>query len=65
VAFVVPVAVEALLTADVAAEIARTFGDQPVYPQRIVVDRPAGTLARVAGLLAPVPGLAGTGPCAV
>ena len=38
-----PGAVRRLLTADVAAEIARTFGDQPVYPQRIVVDRPAGS----------------------
>lgn len=37
----VPAAVERLLTADVAEEIAATFGDQPVYPQRIVVDSPA------------------------
>ena len=37
----VPAAVERLLTADVAREIAGTFGDQPVYPQRIVVDGPA------------------------
>lgn len=37
----VPAAVERLLTADVAQEIAETFGDQPVYPQRIVVDSPA------------------------
>jgi len=34
----VPAAVERLLTADVAAEIATAFGDQPVYPERIVVD---------------------------
>jgi hypothetical protein len=33
--------VERLLTADVAREIAATFGDQPVYPQHIVVDSPA------------------------
>lgn len=38
----VPAAVKRLLTADVAREIAATFGDQPVYPQRIVVDSPAG-----------------------
>jgi hypothetical protein len=38
----VPAAVERLLTADVAREIAETFGDQLVYPQRIVVDSPAG-----------------------
>jgi hypothetical protein len=37
----VPAAVERLLTADVAREAAETFGDQPVYPQRIVVDSPA------------------------
>jgi hypothetical protein len=42
VAFEVPAVVGWLLTADVAAEIARPFGDQPVYPQRIVVDCPAG-----------------------
>jgi hypothetical protein len=40
VAFTVPAAVARLLTADVAVEIARVFGDQPVYPQRIVVDYP-------------------------
>jgi hypothetical protein len=39
---VVPAAVELLLTADVAQEIAVTFGDLPVYPQRILVDSPAG-----------------------
>jgi hypothetical protein len=33
--------VERLLTAGVAREIAATYGDQPVYPQRIVVDNPA------------------------
>jgi hypothetical protein len=37
----VPAAVKRLLTADVAEEIAATFGDQTVYPQRIVVDSPA------------------------
>jgi hypothetical protein len=36
----VPTAVERLLTADVAAEIATAFSDQPVYPERIVVDSP-------------------------
>ena len=35
-----PFAVRRLLTAEVAQEIARPFGDQPVYPQCIVVDRP-------------------------
>ena len=39
----VPAAVECLLTADVAAEIAAAFSDQPVYPERIVVDGPAST----------------------
>jgi hypothetical protein len=43
VAFEVPAAVERLLTADVAEEIALPFGDQIVYPQRIVVDCPAGS----------------------
>lgn len=37
----VPAAVERLLTAEVAWEIAETFGDQPVYPRRVVVDSPA------------------------
>jgi hypothetical protein len=37
----VAAAVERLLTADVAQEIAQTFGDQLVYPQRILVDSPA------------------------
>jgi hypothetical protein len=36
----VPAAVERLLTADVAAEIAVVFTDNPVYPERVVVDRP-------------------------
>jgi hypothetical protein len=36
----VPAAVGRLLTAGVAREVAETFGDQPVYPQRIVVDSP-------------------------
>lgn len=35
-----PRAVEQLLTADVAAEIAGTFEDNPVYPGRVVVDNP-------------------------
>ncbi len=38
----VPPAVEQLLTADVAQEIAGTFGDNLVYPERIVVDGPEG-----------------------
>jgi len=36
----VPPAVEQLLTADVAQEIAATFGDNLVYQERIVVDSP-------------------------
>jgi hypothetical protein len=36
----VPAAVERLLTADVAAEIAAVFTDNPIYPERIVVDGP-------------------------
>jgi hypothetical protein len=43
VAFEVPAAAGRPLTAAVAAEIARTFGDQPVYPHRIVVDCPAAS----------------------
>ena len=39
----VPAVFERLLTADVAAEIATAFRDQPVYPERIVVDGPAST----------------------
>ena len=37
----VPAAVERPPTADVAAEIAAAFSDQPVYPERIAVDGPA------------------------
>ena len=37
----VPAAVKLLLTVDVAQEIAGTYGDQPVDPQRVVVDSPA------------------------
>lgn len=40
-AFTVQAAAGRLLTAE-ADEIARTFGDQPVCPQRILVDCPAG-----------------------
>ncbi|MGH3125284.1 MAG: hypothetical protein ACRDOI_46865 [Trebonia sp.] len=36
-----PAAVERLLAADAAAEIAAAFSDQAVYPERIVVDGPA------------------------
>ena len=59
-----PAAVERLLTADVAGEIARTFGDQPVYPQRILVDDPVEP-SRGARFVTQIPGLAGTGPGAV
>lgn len=37
----VPDSVEQLLTADVADEIAQAYGDQPVFPARIVVDSPS------------------------
>src|SRR6266852_4462392 len=49
-----------LLTPGVAGEIARTFGDQPVYLRRIVVDYPAepsrapGPSRRFPGWPAPV-----------
>lgn len=50
----VPPAVERLLTADVAREIAKTFGDSPVYPERVVVDSPAGHSRRFPGWPGPV-----------
>jgi len=56
-AFTVPTAVERLLTADVAVEIARAFGDQPVYQQRVVVDSPEalpGSRRRFPGWPGPV-----------
>jgi hypothetical protein len=56
VAFKVPAAVGRLLTADVAAEIARTFGDQIIYPQRIVVDCPAGSSPAPPGFSRRFPG---------
>jgi hypothetical protein len=55
----VPAAVERLLTADVAREIAETFGDQLVYPQRIVVDSPAGPSLRWPGSSRRFPGWPG------
>src|SRR5215471_12521722 len=36
----VPAAVTRLVTPDVAQEIAAAFGDQPLYPKHIKVDRP-------------------------
>lgn len=36
----VPTAIERLLTADVAQEIARAFGDRPIYPERVLIDGP-------------------------
>lgn len=36
----VPAEVERLITAQVAAETARVFGDQVVYPEQVVVDGP-------------------------
>jgi hypothetical protein len=59
VAFEVPEAAERLLTADVAEEIARTFRDQPVYPQRIVVDCPAGSSPAPPGFSRRFPGWPG------
>lgn len=50
----VPPAVERLLTADVAEEIAKTFGDSPVYPERVVVDSPASRSRRFPGWPGPV-----------
>lgn len=58
-AFEVPAAAGRLLTAAVAAEIARTFGDQPVYPQRIVVDCPAGSSPAPPGFSRRFPGWPG------
>ncbi len=43
----VPFPVRRLLTAEVAQEIARTFGDPPIYPQRIAVDSPGSGFAWV------------------
>jgi hypothetical protein len=59
VAFDVPAAVGRLLTADVAAEIARTFGDQLVFPQRIVTDSPAGSSPAPPGFSRRFPGWPG------
>lgn len=50
----VPPAVERLLTADVAREIAKTFTDTPVYPEQIVVDTPAGPSRSFPGWPGPV-----------
>jgi len=50
----VPAAVTRLLTADVAREIAATFGDQPLYPERIIVDSPASPARRFPGWPGPV-----------
>ena len=50
----VPPAVERLLTADVACEIAKTFGDSPVYPERVVVDSPRSHRRRFPGWPGPV-----------
>ncbi len=57
--FTVPEAVVRLLTADVAVEIARTFGDQPVYPQRIIVDHPDGASGAPRGSARRFPGWPG------
>lgn len=54
-----PAAVARLLTADVAVGIARVFRDQPVYPQRIVADSPAGPRLRGRILGAGFPGWPG------
>jgi hypothetical protein len=50
----VPAAVTRLLTADTAREIAGTFGDQPLYPERIIVDSPASPRRRFPGWPGPV-----------
>lgn len=58
-AFTVPAVVERLLTADVAEEIARAFGDQVVYPQRILVDSQAEPSLRWPGPSRRFPGWPG------
>jgi hypothetical protein len=50
----VPTAVETLLTADVAREIARAYGDRPIYPDQIVIDRPDQERRRFPGWPEPV-----------
>ena len=50
----VPLAVRRFLTPDVAHEIAQAFGDQAVYPERIVVDRPGDIWRRFPGWPEPV-----------
>jgi hypothetical protein len=55
----VPAAVERLLTAEVAWEIAETFGDQPVYPRRVVVGSPAEPSLRWPGSSRRFPGWPG------
>jgi hypothetical protein len=50
----VPLAVRRFLTPDVAHEIAQAFGDQMVYPERIVVDRPGDIWRRFPGWPEPV-----------
>ena len=54
-----PAGVGRLLTADVAEEIARPFGDQIIYPQRIVVDCPAGSSPAPPGFSRRFPGWPG------
>ena len=50
----VPAAVERLLTADVAREIARAYGDRPIYPDQILVDQPDQDRRRFPGWPGPV-----------
>ena len=50
----VPPAVERLLTTDVAREIAKTFADTPVFPERIVVDTPESSSRSFPGWPGPV-----------
>jgi len=50
----VPAAIERLLTADVAREIARAYGDRPIYPEQIVVDSPVQEARRFPGWPGPV-----------
>ena len=49
-----PAAIQRLLTADVAREIARAYGDRPIYPEQIVIDSPGQGPRRFPGWPGPV-----------
>jgi hypothetical protein len=50
----IPAAIERLLTADVAREIARAYGDRPIYPEQILIDSPGHGARRFPGYPGPV-----------